>query len=93
MIIRKNIKKKEEGYIQLIVKQTYINKKTKKNQEEDKGLNTTLQYSHNQVVTNRLAKGHLLLCKRAPFTTQKGTFCIAKCALLENKKCSIGRRQ
>ncbi|WP_278538797.1 hypothetical protein, partial [Prevotella histicola] len=42
MIIRKNIKKKEEGYIQLIVKQTYINKKTKKNQEEDKGLNTTL---------------------------------------------------
>ena len=42
MIIRKNIKKKEEGYIQLIVKQTYINKKTKKNKEEDKGLNTTL---------------------------------------------------
>ena len=42
MIIRKNIKKKEEGYIQLIVKQTYINKKTKKNQEEDKGLNMTL---------------------------------------------------
>ena len=68
MIIRKNIKKKEEGYIQLIVKQTYINKKTKKNQEEDK---------------------RLLLCKRAPFTTQKGTFYIAKGALLEYKKCSI----
>lgn len=42
MIIRKNIKKKEEGYIQLIVKQTYINKMAKKNKEGRKCLNTTL---------------------------------------------------
>ena len=31
-------------------------------------------------------KGHVLRCKRAPFTPQKGVFCIAKDALLECKR-------
>jgi len=30
-----------------------------------------------------IAKGHLLPCKRASFTTQKGVFYIAKDALLK----------
>ena len=38
------------------------------------------------MVTKRLVKGHVLPCKRASFTTQKGIFYIAKGALLECKR-------
>lgn len=41
------------------------------------------------MVTDRLAKGHVLRCKRAPFTTQKGIFYNAKDALLKRKRCPI----
>ena len=38
------------------------------------------------MVTKRLVKEHVLPCKRASFTTQKGIFYIAKGALLECKR-------
>gem|GEM_PF-483673 len=43
---------------------------------------SALYLSDNQRVTNRLVKGALLHCKRAPFTHQKGMFCNAKGHLL-----------
>ena len=39
------------------------------------------------MVTNRLVKGHLLQCKRASFTHQKGMFYHAKGRLLQCKRC------
>jgi len=38
---------------------------------------------------NGLVKGHVLPCKRASFTLQKGTFYIAKGHLLEGKRGSF----
>jgi len=38
------------------------------------------------MVINRLVKGHVLPCKGASFTLQKGTFYSAKGHLLEGKR-------
>ena len=58
-------------------------KKTKTNGND---LFTTLSYSHYQIVTDGLVKGHVLHCKRAPFTMQKGIFYNAKGRLLQCKR-------
>ena len=39
-----------------------------------------------------VVKGHLLRCKRAPFTHQKGMFCNAKGRLLHGKRACIDLR-
>ena len=44
------------------------------------------EHQHYQTVTEELAKGHLLPCKRASFALQKGTFYHAKGHLLEGER-------
>ena len=55
----------------------------------ENGLFMVLYPSYIQVVMNELVKGHVLPCKRASFTLQKGTFYIAKGHLLEGKRGSF----